>query len=189
MREWEILFPPVSVLGFFLRPCLPTRPGGIMCVCLMSRCLELLSPGSFAPLPAATLASWWCRALPPGGRGGPAFVCQLPPPCLLSSKLRLAGRGSCQQGRQEPAGASWLRGRQGELRLIWPPRSPSVCQLCCRPLRSSPAAHCCRSYKLIPLTPELGSENWQILTGGAGQIKDGERKNLVMVRWVREEAF
>ena len=39
-----------------------------MCVRLMSSCLEFLSPGSFAPLPAATLASWWCRALPLGGR-------------------------------------------------------------------------------------------------------------------------
>ena len=90
---------------FFLRPCLPTRPGGIMCVRLMSSCLEFLSPGSFAPLPAATLASWWCRALPPGGRGGPAFVCQLPPPCLLSSSFgwqagALASTAGKSQGEQ-----------------------------------------------------------------------------------------
>ena len=46
MGEWKKLFAPVSVFGFFLRPCFPTRPGGDH-LCEFDEKLDGLAASSF----------------------------------------------------------------------------------------------------------------------------------------------
>ena len=99
------------------------------------------------------------------GPGGPAFVCQLAPPCLLSSMLRLAGKGSFQAGRQEAQGAGWLWSWQGELMLIWVLTPPLFASSAAAPfapgLRLTLARH-----KLMPLTALIAAKiykSWLVL--------------------------